>query len=530
MRILLTGSTSRLGAVLARELDEHHEVRTMDLSPSADGPAPTFVGDPRDRELAEQATAGCDVVIHLLAGPADRGPSLLPEGPDDTPQEVIDAAARGTYNLFTTSAAPRFILISTLRHFESYPAHWAVGEEWMPRPTTDTWDLAPFLAEVVVREASRDLPARAIILRLGEVVEDAVAGNGDPDPRRLHLEDAVQAVERAMVFEPAAPAPPSGLWIFHIVGGGKNTRFQLVAAAEPSFGYAPGHDLTGGRPLPTAPDELVRPQRDSPADRAIRRVVVYGANGPFGAIAAEVLEPDHILRLTSRRPMADVIAADEPQNPGAPMPRLLDPPHEVSVVDITDPTQVLAAAEGMDAILNCTVIRPDPVEAFRVNMLGAYNLALAALECGIKRLVHTGPQQHFTHERSYEHDFSIPDEAPPRPGTHLYSISKLLGQEILRIFAEEYGMEVPALLWGQLQNHELAAPQPGGGCPFTTSWYDTGQAMRLAITAPSFPRPFEVINVVADLPQGKMWNEKAERLLGWRPRYRLNRIWTRSSE
>jgi len=500
----------------------------MGLSPSSDGSTPTFVGDPRDRKLAEQATAGCDVVIHLLAGPADRGPSLLPEAPDDTPQDVIDVATRATYNLLTTSAARRFILISTLRHFESYPAHWAVGEEWIPRPTTDVWDLAPYLAEVVVREASRALSARAIILRLGELLEGGDADVGEPDPRRLHLEDAVQAVERAIVFEPAAPAPPSGLWEFHIVGAGRNTRFQLVAAAEPAFGYVPGHDLTGGRPLPTAPDELVRPQRGSPPDRAIRRVVVYGANGLFGAVAADTLATDHILRLTSRRRMSDVIAADEPHNPGAPRPRLLDPPHEISVVDITDPAQVLEAAQGMDAILNCTVVRSDPVEAFRVNMLGAYNLALAALQCGIKRLVHTGPQQHLTHEGSYEHDFSIPDDAPPRPGTQIYPMSKLLGQEILRIFAEEYGLEVPSLLWGQLRNHELLAPQPGGGYPFATSWYDTGQAMRLAITAPSFPRPFEVINVVADLPQGRMWSEKAERLLGWRPRHRLNGTWTRS--
>ena len=54
--------------------------------------------------------------------------------------------------------------------------------------------------------------------------------------------------------------------------------------------------------------------------------------------------------------------------------------------------------------------------------------------------------------------------------------------------------------------------------------------MRLAVTAPSFPRPYEVINVVADLPQGKFTNEKAERLLGWRPRYRLSGIWTRGGE
>ena len=35
----------------------------------------------------------------------------------------------------------------------------------------------------------------------------------------------------------------------------------------------------------------------------------------------------------------------------------------------------------------------DPVEAFRVNTLGAYNVIRAAVECGIRRVVQTGPQQ-----------------------------------------------------------------------------------------------------------------------------------------
>ena len=62
-------------------------------------------------------------------------------------------------------------------------------------------------------------------------------------------------------------------------------------------------------------------------------------------------------------------------------------------VDVTDFDQVLAATRGMDAVINMTVMRHDPVEAFRVNTLGAYNVIRAAVECGIRRVVQTGPQQ-----------------------------------------------------------------------------------------------------------------------------------------
>ena len=45
-------------------------------------------------------------------------------------------------------------------------------------------------------------------------------GGGQADPRWLHVEDAVQAVERALAFEPAADGAQTGWWVYHVVGGG----------------------------------------------------------------------------------------------------------------------------------------------------------------------------------------------------------------------------------------------------------------------------------------------------------------------
>src|SRR5690606_17259527 len=100
-----------------------------------------------------------------------------------------------------------------------------------------------------------------------------------------------------------------------------------------------------------------------------------------------------VLRLTDIRPIAAIAAEGKPQSPGAPLPRVLGAPHEDRVVDVADLAQVVAAAEGMDAIINCTVVRHDPVQAFRVNVLGAYHVMQAAVTHGIRRVVHTGPQQ-----------------------------------------------------------------------------------------------------------------------------------------
>jgi nucleoside-diphosphate-sugar epimerase len=520
MRMLITGSQSALGAALVAAFAQGHDVRTADLDGRGDGDSPTFVGDLRDRDFAARAVGDRDVVIQL--GPLAR--------PDASPIEVIDAATRGTYNLITTaSAASRFILVSSLRTFERYPMDWWVTEQWAPRPTTEIDDLATYLTEITVREVARVAPLKAIALRLGEVVDNARVGEGTPDPRWLHIEDAVQAVERAVSFEPADDEPRTGWWVFHIPGGGRRPCFPLALAGQAPFGYAPRHPVTDGAShLPPRADEKPPRPAGEPTGAA-RRVVIYGAGGPLAAITAEALVRDHTLRLTDVRPLAELVAEGAQQSPGAPMPRLLDPPHETMVVDVTDFASVLDAARDMDAIVNCTVVRPHPVEAFRVNTLGAYNVMRAAVECGIRRVVQTGPQQvTLPYPAGYLYDFDLSADVPQRPGTNLYILTKFLGQEICRIFAEEHGLEVPTLLFSAFINPDYPSPFPMGSFPFSVSWEDSGEAMRLALRAPSFPRPFEIFHIVADLPHGKYSNEKAKRLLGWQPRDRLEAHWLRS--
>lgn len=519
MRILVAGSGSALGRALVEALSRGHDVRTLDLAVDGAGSAPTYVGDPRDRDLATRAVAGCDAIVHLAPLVA----------PDASALEVLDAATRGTYNLITSASASRFILASSLRMFERYRAEWRVTEQWAPRPTTEVHDLSPYLAELTVREVARVMPLKAIALRLGEVVDDDAVKRRPADPRWLHVEDAVQAVERALVFEPDAAGPQTGWWVFHIVGGGQQTRFPLALAGQPPFGYAPRHDLAGDTKLPRSAASPREPKRfTNQVGGAARRVVILGAGGPLAAVTAEALARDHVLRLADVRPLADIAAEGKPQSPGAPLPRLLGPPHEARVVDVADPRQVLDAARGMEAIVNCSVVRPHPVEAFRVNALGAYNVMRAAVECGIRRVVHTGPQQvSFAGPAGYWYDFGVSPDVPPRPGASLYILTKFLGQEICRIFAEEHDLEVPALLFSSFVNQANPPPEPLGAFAFSVSWEDAAEAVRAALHAPSFPRPFEAFHIVADLPHGKYPNDKAKDLLGWQPRDRLEGHWLR---
>ena len=504
MRILITDRRSLLGRRLVAALGHVHEVVTLDTAVEA-----------RDRDGAVAATAGCTAVVHL---PLASGAT--------TPTDLLDIATRSTYNLLTGGFAGRFVLVSALHPFERYPRAWRVNEYWMPRPTTAAADLAPYLAELTAREVARVRPVHVVVLRLGDIVDGAAI-----DAHQLHVEDAIHAVERALAFEPDADHAPTAWSVFHIPAAGR-ARFPLGLAGQPPFAYTPRHAVTTeSAPAPSA-DLLPRPlQGRSTPGGTVRRVVVYGAGGPLAAATTELLHHDHVLRLTDAHPLAEIVARGEPQSPGAPLPRLLDRPHELAVVDVTDYQQVLAAARGMDAILNCTVVRPHPVDAFRVNMLGAYHVMRASVELGIRRVVHTGPfQAGLEHPAGYGADWDLVDEVPARPGDQIYLLTKLLGQEICRIFAEEHALEVPALLFCSFVAPEQTDPGPMGTFPFSVSWQDAAVAMRQALHAPAFPAPFEIFHILTDLPHGKYRNAKAKQLLGWQPRDRLDQGWQRTAD
>jgi hypothetical protein len=497
-RILITAPGSLLGQALARALAPEHSVITI---------PDEILGD---RDRLTTSAGQVDTIIHLVD--EIRG----------DPDGALDRATRGTYDLLTVTTPDRFILVSSLRPLLGYSPDLAVSELFAPRPTTNYDDLIPYLAEITLREVSRALPVNAIVLRVGQIVQSAQGAT----PLDLHLDDAVQAVQRALDYSGLDQERPSRFNVFHIVDGGSGSQFLLGAAAVPSFGYVPVHSLTEGM---TPQEPVSRPRRTfADPTSPVERITIYGAGGPIPAETAEVLAPGSILRLT------DILSIDElqnrpPQSEGAPQLARYDAPHEHRVVDVTREAEVVSAAEGADALIVCTVIRPHPVDAFRVNMLGARNIMRAAVTHGIRRVVHTGPVLNLSrHPYGFDDEFGLLDDLNPRPGDNLYFISKFLGQEIVRIYAEEHELIVPNLLFGGFYNPELPTTNRKQFSPFSISWRDCANAIALAARVPSLPRPFETMHVLADLPHGKFRNEKAKRLLGWQPHDDLSAYWLRN--
>ena len=258
------------------------------------------------------------------------------------------------------------------------------------------------------------------------------------------------------------------------------------------------------------------------------RVVLFGAGGPVGAAAIASLKDHYTLRVTDLKPMEEV-AASPPQNPRAPIPEVLGAPHENRVVDIVDYDQVLAACEGMDAAINVSVLRPHPVLAFKVNMVGAYNVAKACVACGIKRLIHTGPfHTSLNFDADYWNDFQLYDDIPLHPGDDLYALTKYLGGHITRVFAEREGLEVLTFIYTSFRPGKVLPEERGKGLhPYSTSWEDTGEAFRYGLQAPPMPSPYETFFICSHLPHDKYRPDKAKRLLGWEAQDGFEALYTR---
>lgn len=221
-----------------------------------------------------------------------------------------------------------------------------------------------------------------------------------------------------------------------------------------------------------------------------KKVLFLGAAGLIGPYLTPGLEGEYDLKLTDVK--------DHPEGV------------EIEHVDITDYEQVLAAARGMDAIMNFTVNRNDADLSFHVNTRGALNVMRAAAELGIGKVVHSGPQ---IHRQACDHDFDI-DDAPGAPGTGWYSCTKMLSREICKAFARAHDIQVICFLFNGLHPAPEEPLVEKDIPPFTVVWEDLHVACRRALEIESVPGNYQEFNLHSHLGQEKYLLHKSQRLLG----------------
>ena len=226
----------------------------------------------------------------------------------------------------------------------------------------------------------------------------------------------------------------------------------------------------------------------------MKKVLVLGAAGLIAPHIIPKLAEDY-----------DLILADVKAHPNG-LP--------IQNVDVRDYEQVRSSLDGVDAVLNFTVLRHDKTSSFQVNVLGAWNIMKAVADTGIKKVIHTGPAQTL---EWYSHDTNIPVDAPDAPSTDYYLLTKHLSNEIVKSFARKYEIHTLCYLFQGLSARPMKLSQKTSTRDFVIIYDDLAVACRQGLELDLVPDFYQAFNLHSHYGPEKYSLEKAERLLGYVP-------------
>ena len=212
MKVLLTGSSGRIGGAIAARLTLRHQVTGVDIRPGA---LTAEIADVRDTERLAELVRDCDAVIHTASLHV---PDLAARSPEEFRAVNVDATRR-LLEACGEAGVARFVYTSTTSLYgdamlpEAGAAVW-VTEELEPQPR-DTYDETKLAAEAACRDAARH-GLRCVSLRMSRCFAE--------EPRLVAIyrlyrgvdpEDVAQAHELALewegagfdVFNVSAPPP-----------------------------------------------------------------------------------------------------------------------------------------------------------------------------------------------------------------------------------------------------------------------------------------------------------------------------------
>ena len=198
MKVLVTGTSGRIGGAIAARLSLHHQVSGFDLRPGA---LTAVTGDLRDTALLARELPGVEAVVHTAA-------LHVPDLARRTAQEFREVNVDATRRLLQAcgeAGVRRFVYTSTTSLYgdamlPQAAAVW-VTEALAPRPR-DVYDETTLAAEEACRQASRAGLACTALRMSRCFPEEARLVAVHRLYRGVDAEDVAQAHELAL----AAPA------------------------------------------------------------------------------------------------------------------------------------------------------------------------------------------------------------------------------------------------------------------------------------------------------------------------------------
>ena len=177
--------------------------------------------------------------------------------------------------------------------------------------------------------------------------------------------------------------------------------------------------------------------------------------------------------------------------------------------DIESLSDMLRITKGVDAIIHLGAMRWEAPwkDILQANIIGCYNLFEAARRNGVKRVVFAS-SNHAT--GFYRRDETIDHHVYPKPDTR-YCVSKVFGEQLGRLYADKYGMEVFCIRIGSA----TVAPLDKRRLSVWVSPRDLAQLVEIGVEHRDIR--FEIVYGVSNNKRSWYDNSNARRF-GYRPK------------
>jgi nucleoside-diphosphate-sugar epimerase len=255
---------------------------------------------------------------------------------------------------------------------------------------------------------------------------------------------------------------------------------------------------TAGLLAAGATDVQVRGRR-SPADAAIKEVLVTSAHSELARVIAAELKGDYQVRLTA--------------------PVHIEAPCEFVKSALNHDELTNLAVRGVDAIVHVAEPLPDigHVERIDYRTRCTYNLLQAAVKAGVQSVVYLSSLRMMG---GYDKSFQVDEDWRPLPTPASGGLSDYLGEFTCREFAREGKLNVIVLRLGNVVSAEALVEEASN-----SAWVDprdVAQAVSCALTKlltdwTAIDGHWSVFHILSHSPSSRFPIRKARRILGYRP-------------
>ena len=225
-KIFLTGSTGYIGKAIIEKFGPAAEIRAFTRDK----------GDIRNKADVIEASAGCDVIIHMAA----ITPSAHP-GADD--KDVLEVNIEGTRNVLeaaVTNGIKKVVYFSSVCAVGFRESNYPIKEDEVCRPTQGAYGLSKLKGEELCREYSDKQGLSVICLRPATVIPQH--GFTPPEAGTMPWIGFVHIDDVLLILKLALDNENIKFGVYHVAPDNRFSKFD-IALAKKALNYRPSYNF-----------------------------------------------------------------------------------------------------------------------------------------------------------------------------------------------------------------------------------------------------------------------------------------------